>query len=93
NPVLMERIASLCGAGVRVRGSEEFGLPAQGKEAYLFALLGYLSYAGLAGNVPSATGASGPVVLGSFTPGAQPLVLPPPDRWAPQRLRVVGGPD
>lgn len=38
------------------------------KEAVAFALLGYLTLHGQPGNVPSATGASGPRVLGSITP-------------------------
>lgn len=40
----------------------------EAKEAVAFALLGYLHLTGRAGNVPSATGARGPRVLGSFTP-------------------------
>ncbi|MEY3186147.1 MAG: hypothetical protein RIR58_883, partial [Actinomycetota bacterium] len=42
------------------------------------ALIGYLSWFGLPGAVPSCTGASGNRVLGSFTPGAKPLQLPEP---------------
>jgi anhydro-N-acetylmuramic acid kinase len=38
------------------------------KEAVAFALLGYLTLHGQPGNVPSATGAPGPRVLGSVTP-------------------------
>jgi anhydro-N-acetylmuramic acid kinase len=38
------------------------------KEAVAFALLGYLTLHGQPGNVPAATGASGPRVLGSVTP-------------------------
>jgi anhydro-N-acetylmuramic acid kinase len=38
------------------------------KEAVAFALLGYLTLHGQPGNVPAATGASGPRVLGSITP-------------------------
>ncbi len=39
------------------------------KEAVLFALLAILTVQGRPGNVPSATGATHPVVLGSITPG------------------------
>ena len=39
------------------------------KEAVLFALLAILTVQGQPGNVPSATGATHPVVLGSITPG------------------------
>ncbi|WP_181727603.1 anhydro-N-acetylmuramic acid kinase [Streptomyces sp. PT12] len=88
NPALMARIRALA-APTRVTGAEEYGLPAQAKEAHLFALLGFLTVNGLPGNVPSATGASGPAVLGSLTPGAGPLRLPePPAGAAPRRLVI-----
>jgi anhydro-N-acetylmuramic acid kinase len=38
------------------------------KEAVAFALIGWLTLAGQPGNVPSATGAKGPRVLGRITP-------------------------
>ena len=38
------------------------------KEAVAFALLGYLTLHGQPGNVPAATGARGPRVLGTVTP-------------------------
>jgi anhydro-N-acetylmuramic acid kinase len=50
--------------GVKVRLIEELGVPAQAKEAVAFALLAWLSWFGLPGNVPSATGARRAVVLG-----------------------------
>lgn len=87
NPVLMERIATRI-APARVRPVDEFGLPAQAKEAYLFALLGFLTVHGLAGSIPSATGAAAPVILGSITPGAGPLRLPEPVALAPRGLRI-----
>jgi anhydro-N-acetylmuramic acid kinase len=40
----------------------------EAKEAVAFALLGYLHLRGRPGNLPSATGARGPRVLGSLTP-------------------------
>ncbi|MEO8193864.1 MAG: anhydro-N-acetylmuramic acid kinase [Gemmatimonadales bacterium] len=40
----------------------------EAKEAVAFALLGYLHLAGRPGNVPTATGASGPRILGKRTP-------------------------
>jgi anhydro-N-acetylmuramic acid kinase len=40
----------------------------EAKEAVAFALLGWLHLNGRAGNVPSATGALGPRILGTFTP-------------------------
>ncbi|MDB1089792.1 anhydro-N-acetylmuramic acid kinase [Streptomyces sp. ACA25] len=87
NPVLMDRVRAAA-AGTRVVGSEEHGLPAQAKEGYLFALLGFLTVHGLAGSVPSATGATVPSVLGSVTPGAGPLRLPGPRARRPVRLRI-----
>ncbi|CEK15688.1 molecular chaperone [Chthonomonas calidirosea] len=45
---------------------EEFGVPDDAKEAIAFALLGYLTLRGMPGNLPSATGATRPVVLGKI---------------------------
>jgi anhydro-N-acetylmuramic acid kinase len=53
--------------GVRLRSIEETGLDAGAKEAAAFALLGWLTWHGLPGNLPSATGARRPVVLGKVT--------------------------
>ncbi|MCE6999731.1 anhydro-N-acetylmuramic acid kinase [Saccharothrix sp. S26] len=74
NPVLVESLRR----HVDLRTSDELGLPAAGKEAYLAALLGFLTWHGLPANVPSATGAAGPRPLGSITPGRYPLRLPEP---------------
>jgi anhydro-N-acetylmuramic acid kinase len=46
---------------------EELGVAAQAKEAVAFALLGWLTWHGLPGNVPTATGAKRAVVLGKVT--------------------------
>ena len=54
-------------SGVRVRSIEETGLDAGAKEAAAFALLGWLTWHGLPGNLPSATGARRPVMLGKIT--------------------------
>jgi anhydro-N-acetylmuramic acid kinase len=54
-------------SGVRVRSIEEKGFDAGAKEAAAFALLGWLTWHGLPGNLPSATGARRPVVLGKIT--------------------------
>jgi anhydro-N-acetylmuramic acid kinase len=53
--------------GVRVRLMEELGVSAQAKEGVAFALLAWLTWFGLAGNVPAATGAQRAVVLGKVT--------------------------
>lgn len=91
NPVLMRAIAAHL-PGVRLATSDEFGLPRGAKEAYLAALLGWLTWHGVPANVPSATGARGPRVLGSITPGATSLTLPAPRPAMPTRLRVAAGP-
>lgn len=56
--------------GVSVSPMESVGIAAEAKEAAAFALLGWLTWHGLPGNVPSATGAKRPVVLGKVTHGA-----------------------
>jgi anhydro-N-acetylmuramic acid kinase len=88
NPTLMGRIGELC-APTTLRTIEEFGLPAQGKEAYLFAMLGYLSMHGLPGTIASATGARTSSILGSITPGRRPLQLPDPVAVPPRRMRIT----
>jgi anhydro-N-acetylmuramic acid kinase len=53
--------------GVKVRMMEELGIPAQAKEGVAFALLAWLSWFNLPGNIPKATGAQRAVVLGKIT--------------------------
>jgi anhydro-N-acetylmuramic acid kinase len=94
NPALTAALARRLG-DVELRGSDDLGLPSDGKEALLAALIGFLTWHGVPGNVPSATGASGPRALGSITPGASPLRLPPPAESPVTGLRVrttAGGP-
>jgi anhydro-N-acetylmuramic acid kinase len=52
---------------VMIRPMDELGIPAQAKEGVAFALLAWLTWSGLPGNVPSATGALRAVVLGKVT--------------------------
>ena len=54
--------------GVTVSTTAGAGLPVEAKEAAAIALLGWLTWHGLPGNIPSATGASRPVILGKVTP-------------------------
>jgi anhydro-N-acetylmuramic acid kinase len=56
-------------AGVTIRATDEFGISVDAKEAVSFALLAYATIRGVANNVPRATGADGPVVLGKIVPG------------------------
>jgi anhydro-N-acetylmuramic acid kinase len=55
--------------GVEVLASDAMGVPSQAKEAVAFALLAWLRWHGLPGNVPSATGAARAVVLGKVSLG------------------------
>jgi anhydro-N-acetylmuramic acid kinase len=51
-----------------LRRFDDLFFPGDAKEAVAFALLGYLTLHGQPGNLPAATGASGPRVLGTVTP-------------------------
>ena len=55
--------------GIRLERLDELGVSAGTKEALAFAFLAHLTLCGEPGNVPGATGARHPVVLGSITPG------------------------
>lgn len=88
NAWLMERLAVLSGPGCTTRTIDELGLGANEKEAYAFALLGFLTMHGLAGAIPSCTGAAGPALLGNITPGASPLQVPAPVAGPPTRLLI-----
>jgi len=50
--------------------TDEAGVPIVVRKAYSFGLLAALTVDGVSGNVPSATGAAGPRLLGSLTPGS-----------------------
>jgi anhydro-N-acetylmuramic acid kinase len=68
NDVLMKMLRDgLEPLKVKVRLVAELGVPAQAKEAVAFALLAWLTWFGLGGNVPTATGARRAVVLGKVT--------------------------
>jgi anhydro-N-acetylmuramic acid kinase len=53
--------------GVKLRFSDEFGLPSQAKEAVAFAVLAYETWNRRPSNVPSATGAKRGAVLGKIS--------------------------
>jgi anhydro-N-acetylmuramic acid kinase len=55
--------------GVAVRASDALGMPSRAVEAVAFALLAAATALGIPGNVPTATGASRPLVLGKIVPG------------------------
>jgi anhydro-N-acetylmuramic acid kinase len=77
NPTLMAMLAAQL-PGVRLVPSADLGAPQDAKEAIAFALIGWQTLHGLPGTLPACTGASGPRVLGTITPGADPLRLPAP---------------
>ena len=62
--MLSEGFAQL---GVKVSTTANAGLPVEAKEAAAFALMGWLTWHGLPGNIPSATGAARAVILGKVT--------------------------
>jgi len=67
NPALVDAIRAAV-APRPVRIFDELFFDGEAKEAVAFALLGWLHAVGRPGNVPSATGARGPRLLGSLTP-------------------------
>jgi anhydro-N-acetylmuramic acid kinase len=62
--MLTQRLKPL---GCELAVSEDFGLPAEAKEAAAFALLAWQTWHHLPGNVPRATGAARPAILGQVT--------------------------
>ncbi|MFI5233525.1 MAG: anhydro-N-acetylmuramic acid kinase, partial [Gemmatimonadales bacterium] len=76
NPALFDAIRSEVGHAAARTGSrapvvapfESAFFDGEAKEAVAFAFLGWLHLEGRPGNVPNATGARGPRILGSYTP-------------------------
>jgi anhydro-N-acetylmuramic acid kinase len=65
NGYMMERLQAVLKP--RVTTSAEFGIDVDSKEAILFALLAYQTHQRRAGNLPAATGARQPAVLGKIS--------------------------
>lgn len=65
NPLIMAQLAAAL-SPMEVIPSSKLGVPEEAKEAYAFALLAYESWNRRAGNLPSATGADRPVILGKI---------------------------
>jgi anhydro-N-acetylmuramic acid kinase len=87
NPTLMRGLAESL-PGARIRSIDDWGIPNEAKEAFAFALLGFLSVHGLNGTIPSCTGAREPTVLGRINPGRAPLQLRATSSSNPTRLRI-----
>ncbi len=88
NPVMMARLQERL-TSCAVLSMVELGIDPRAKEGLTFALIGFLTMHGLAGQVPSCTGARGERILGSLTPGKGPLRLPEPSSIKPIRVRVI----
>jgi anhydro-N-acetylmuramic acid kinase len=88
NPALMAALAEEI-APVAIDPSDALGLPVDAKEAYAFAVLGFLTVHGVSATLPGCTGARHPALLGAITPGAAPLALPEPVAVQPRTLRVL----
>ena len=66
NPQILAHLAGFL-PGVSIATSSDYGINADAKEAVAFAVLAYYTWRRKPSNLPSATGASRSVILGSFT--------------------------
>lgn len=66
NPQLMGYLAAYL-PGVDIATSNDYGVDADAKEAIAFAVLAHMTWTRRASNLPSATGARRPAILGSLT--------------------------
>jgi len=68
NPTLMAWLANEVGElGLRLRSSDEFGIPSEAKEALAFSVLAFETWNRRPSNVPAATGARRPAILGKVS--------------------------
>jgi len=68
NPTLMAMLANeLQPIGLQIHSSDEFGLPSEAKEAVAFAVLAFQTWNRKPSNLPSATGAKRPAILGKIS--------------------------
>lgn len=68
NPLMMAQLAASV-PGIEIIQSSRLGVATEAKEAFAFAILAYEAYHGRPNNLPSATGARHPVVMGKLTFG------------------------
>lgn len=77
NPTLMRMLEDQlndfapAGRRVKVMPSDVAGIPILAKEAFAFAILAFETWRGRPSNLPAATGARAPVILGDITPGTR----------------------
>lgn len=62
--MLQEQLSPL---GLKLRHSDEFGVPSEAKEAIAFAVLAYQTWHHQPGNIPAATGANRSAILGKIS--------------------------
>lgn len=68
NSELMKRLGKKLSGRCTLSTTDKCGVPVMAREAMAFAILGYAFLKGLPANVPVATGAAWPCVLGEFHP-------------------------
>jgi anhydro-N-acetylmuramic acid kinase len=66
NPLILGQLAALL-PRIEIVVSSHFGIPEDAKEALAFALLAYETFHRRPSNLPSATGARGPAILGNIS--------------------------
>ncbi len=74
NSELMKRLSDRLEGCCSLATTEKYGIPVMAREAMAFAILGYAFLRGRPANIPVATGAAAPAVLGEFHP-ASPLFI------------------
>jgi len=68
NPLIMAQLEAAL-RGIEIVHSSELGVGAEAKEAFAFAILAYEAFHGRPNNLPSATGAKHPAILGKLVHG------------------------
>jgi len=66
NPLILAQLSAAL-PGIEVLPSSRLGVPKDAKEAFAFALLAYETFHQRSANLPSATGARGPAILGKIS--------------------------